>query len=101
MAEVSESISSLGSLRALDLSHCESLSWIDLSKLPESLRILDLHGDEAVEFDDSAADALHLVSLIIQDYSDNMNWDDMPVLERISRKLHRSTMPRHSSGLDE
>ena len=98
---VSESVLSLKKLRALDLSYCESLGWIDLDKLPEGLRILDLHGSESADFEDSCADAMRLVSLKIQSYSDGADWDHMPALENISRKLRRSVMPRRSSGLDE
>ena len=62
-----EDIGALKHLRALDLSYSESIQWIDLSVIPDTLKILDMHGCWQAEYDSAALAGLQIASLQIQD----------------------------------
>ena len=97
---IPDEISQMTHLQALDLSYCTSLGWMELDNLPRSLRLLDLHGDINAEFDDDAAEQLHLVSVQIQDAVRIPNLNEAPVLKNISSLLHKSIEPPSTGSLD-
>ena len=96
---ISDELLSMKNLAALDLSHCEALEWIEMSALPASLRILDVHDDDGLDFDNDSAAGLQLVSLKIQDYG--RDWQHIPVIEHPVRKLRKVLVKRSCTGMDD
>lgn len=90
----------LTSLKALDLSYSSGLEWLELAHLPESLRILDIHGCWRADFDDSYAQNMSLVSLQIQDASRLNALELDPHLPNIATRLRRTLSMRDSCALD-
>ena len=98
--DIPAEIHELGHLRALDLSYSESITWIDLALLPESLRLLDMHGCWQGDFSPEDAQKLRLVSLQIQDMSRELDWDNEPVIPDICTQLRHTLALRNGCALD-
>ena len=95
-----DGIANLSHLRALDLSYCESLGWVDLRLLPQSLRLLDMHGCWQGDFDPDVAMQMRLISLQIQDVSKEIDWDGESSIDDICTQLRHSMALRNGYALD-
>ena len=95
-----DEIRNMSNLKAFELSCCTSVAWLDLDILPESLRLLDIHGDVNAEFDDSAADHLHLASVQIQDETRIASLGDAPLIHNIASLLRKSIQPSTVGSMD-
>ncbi|MBR4986025.1 MAG: hypothetical protein IKY83_09840 [Proteobacteria bacterium] len=95
-----EELADLTMLRALDLSYSESIQWIDLSILPKSLKILDMHGCWQADFDADALAGLHIASLQIQDTVHLPELLDAPAMPELEIQLRHILTTRDGCGLD-
>lgn len=96
--DIPQELTLLHNLRALDFSYCEQISFIDFACLPPSLRLLDMHGCFRASFDDLQAQNLRLVSLMIQDASNDL--DKMDAIDDIVPLLHHMMSLRDGCALD-
>lgn len=94
-------LSGLSSLVAIDLSRCANLSYVDLSKLPRQIAILDLHGASRARFDASQLDALDLRSTQIQDYSRLSSGMELQRPDDMAAQLENAMTSRSTAGLDD
>lgn len=95
-----EEISALSALRALDLSYSDSIRWIDLSSLPKSLRILDMHGCWQADFDSAALDDMRIASLQIQDTVHLPDLIEANALPDLETQFRHILTTRDCCGLD-
>lgn len=99
--EIDVDLSKLDKLVALDLSRCTGLRYVDLSKLPKQLAILDLHGASGAYFDADRVAALGLRSTQIQDYSRLISGMTLERPDDMVAQLQNAIVARSTAGFDD
>lgn len=99
--EFDENLSLLQNLVALDVSSSPNLRFIEIGKLPKSLKILDIHGCSSVSFDEDALSQTHILSPKIQDLSRLDAGLEPAPSSNIINDLKNAAHARFNAGLDD
>ena len=97
---IPDELSNMATIKALDFSYSDAIGWINLTALPQNLKILDMHGCWRADFNDADADSLKLASLQIQDLVHLADLSSWPVIPNMVTQLRHSMTMRDGCGLD-